>query len=144
MLNETGEFGQAENTPGRQIADVRDAGERKQMVLADCAERYLARDHQLVTSFGVLERRQAQRSWLEQLCVCSRHPARRVAQPVRTEVDAKRCQEIGGGLFGGDHVHAWTSPVGDDVGRRRRVGRARRGKGQLVSHGAPSVPELGS
>jgi hypothetical protein len=69
VLDHSGQFGQSENTVARQVADMRDADERQQVVLADRAERDAAREDELVVALVVGERRQVERARAEQLGV---------------------------------------------------------------------------
>ena len=48
LLEDAGQFGQSEDAPGREVADVGDAVEGQQVVFAESLERQVAGEDQLV------------------------------------------------------------------------------------------------
>ena len=114
-------------SPG-QVADVRDADERQQVVLAQRVERDRGRHHQLVVAAVVGEGRRRERHRRQQLGVHAGHPRGRLGHALGRRVDAQRVEQALGRRGGGAEVGA---PVGNGRqrargGRHERVG-ARRG-----------------
>jgi hypothetical protein len=87
MLNQPGQLGQPDDALAGQVADVREAGERQQVMLADGAERDGTGQHQLVVPLVVGERRQPQGPRAQQLCVGAGHPGRGLPEILPVEVD---------------------------------------------------------
>ena len=66
-------------------------------MLADRPEWDGARQHELVVTLVVGERRQPKRLSVEQLCVGAGHPGRRLAQSLPVEIDPECGKEVRGG-----------------------------------------------
>jgi hypothetical protein len=97
--DDAGQLGQPEDPFARQIPDVRDAGEREQVVLAHRAHRDRAGQHELVVVLVVGERREVELGGREQLRVGAGHPGRSLLQALTVGGDAKRPKERAGGLL---------------------------------------------
>ena len=79
VLHHAGQLGQPDDAVAGQVADVRDARERQEVVLAERVERDPARHDELVVAAVVRERRRREGRRRQQLGVHARHAARRVA-----------------------------------------------------------------
>jgi hypothetical protein len=127
MLHHPGQLGQSEDAVAGQVADVRDADERQQVVLAHRPDRDVPGENQFVVPLVIGERGQVERARGEQFGVRVDHPAGRVPDAVVRQVQAERLEQVGGGSFGRDEVAPRCGPeyslwrqrhVGPFVGRR--------------------------
>ena len=75
QLDDPGELRQPEDAVAREVADVGDALEREQVVLAERVERDVAGEDELVVALVVGEGREVERPGREQLGVGGRRPA---------------------------------------------------------------------
>ena len=99
MLHEAGQLGQAEDALAGQVADVRDAREGQQMVLADRPERDGPGQDEFVVALVVGERGQLQRLGIEQFRVGPRHPGRCFPQSGPVNIDPQGGEEVRGGVL---------------------------------------------
>ena len=114
-VDDARELREPDDARSRDVPDVRDAGERQQVMLAEGVERDVADDDELVVLAVVRERRRFERLDGLELLVHSRDAAGRVAQRLVVEVVAEAGQQIGGGLLDLGQI---DRPAGADGVRR--------------------------
>ena len=95
-LDGPGQLGQSQDPVGGQVADVRDARERQQVVLAQRADRDVAHQDQLVVARGVVEGGQVEVGYGEQLGVGVDEPAWGLRHVGAGEWKTESGQERGG------------------------------------------------
>src|SRR5215213_2628197 len=124
VIDHPSELRQPDDPLAGDVADMGDAAERQQVVLAQGVERDVARYDELVVTAVVRERGGVEVRGRQQLGVHGGHPARRIAPRLVVEVDAERGQEVGRRALGrGD----W-----------RRLGRKSKGMGHDFFAAAPA------
>src|SRR4051812_40019070 len=99
VVDHASELREPDDPVARDVAHVRDAHERQQMVLAERVERDVADEHELVVVAVVREGGGVERLGGQELGVSGGHPARRLAEALVAEIGAERLEQVAGGAL---------------------------------------------